>query len=67
VAERVVGEGKGEEGGVTDYMYFLESDRKFCRFEGSRRRALVFLIKVGRRQDWGLRIEEDNAMGRRPF
>lgn len=40
-------EGEGEKGGLTDYMHFWETDRKFCRCEGTRRRELVLLIKVG--------------------
>jgi hypothetical protein len=55
----------GGGGGGADYMHFWETDRKFSRCEGSRRRALVLLIKVGQRQDRGLRIEEDNAFGSR--
>ena len=51
--------------GDRDFMHFWETDRKFCRCEGSRRRALVLLIKVGQRQYRGLRIDEDKAMGSR--
>jgi len=42
--------------GDRDYMHFWETDRKFCRCEGSRRRALFLLIKVGQRQDTDLGI-----------
>lgn len=49
--------------GGRDYMHFWGTDRKFCRYEGSRRRTLVLLIKVGQRQNRGLGIEEENAMG----
>jgi len=56
-----------ERWGDRDYMHFWETDRKFCSCEGSRRRALVLLIKVGQRQDTGLGIEEENAMGNRLF
>jgi hypothetical protein len=61
----VGGGGERKRWGDRDHMHFWETDRKFFRCEGSRRRALVLLIKVGQKQERGLRIEEDSAMGSR--